>query len=714
MTHAARDAINSDLRVPDAQPVQEPPSEELQARHNLAHMPYEPWCPSCIANRARADKHPRDFSSRDGSCPTISFDYCYTKAGESTRDADALLALVLVDSKTGYLGCVPLNSKAQVDLATKEIIAFCQTLGYSQVMLRCDNKPSILQIQRLVVQTRQAMGLETKACTPSAYQHGNSLAENAIQRIRGLAGSLMHSLQEKLKAVINSSHALWSWCMRHASWLLNRYNASQGLTSFELVYGKIYSGQICEFGEPVYGFARTALKGNPRWQRMIFLGKVEGQDSYLLYTGSSLILTRSVRRVKTDWISHMAFYKQFNLYSWQCKVGFGGRVVPTKRKANPRSVSFATPMGFIQPSSLVDEDAEAVKAKAEEEKREENEIERMTKHDQPRQVQHEVQFGDGRVFEEEIDESKMEVAYVPKPLVEPSTTAAPSGPSQSTTVSSSAIPTTVDPGLSAPVTPQDFSSSPRHAPMTRAHAVGDDDSVAKKSKTEDHKKQRINRLAAENEKMVRVVQFGSEQYHTMDNYETELAEDQSDDVWDGEDELYFAGIPEELWSDHDLKEPPPHPAEWVDKLADQVEISRLLEMKVLVQASEFKDEVKGQLTTKMVRDWRRKLYVCEGQSRERWMRRSRLVAREFAVDKRDDTYSSATGAHTSNLLPVLFLQREVETEGMSAKYAPVLCSLDIKDAFLQVPQKDPIQVDLHGVSYVILKNLPGQRQGARE
>ena len=96
-----------------------------------------------------------------------------------------------------------------------------------------------------------------------------------------------------------------------------------------MVYGKAYTGQICEFGEPVFGFAKTALKGNPKWQRMIFLGKVEGQDSYLLYTGSSLILTRSIRRVKTNWISHMAFYSQFNLYSWQYKVGFGGRVVPT-------------------------------------------------------------------------------------------------------------------------------------------------------------------------------------------------------------------------------------------------------------------------------------------------------------------------------------------------------------------------------------------------
>ena len=73
VTHAARDAINYDLRIPESQPLQEPPSEELQARHNLTHVPYEPWCASCIAHRARADRHPHDHSSKDGSVPTISF-----------------------------------------------------------------------------------------------------------------------------------------------------------------------------------------------------------------------------------------------------------------------------------------------------------------------------------------------------------------------------------------------------------------------------------------------------------------------------------------------------------------------------------------------------------------------------------------------------------------------------------------------------------------
>lgn len=211
-----------------------------------------------MAHRARSDRHPRDFSSKEGSIPTISFDHFFTKAGESSTDTDAVISLVLVDSRTGFLGCMPMNGKAQFDLATKEVIAFChQTSGYNDVMWRCDNEPSVLQLQRLVLQTRHQMGVQTQACTPSAYQHGNALAENAVQRIRGLAGSLMHSLQLKLGVAINSNHALWTWRMRHAAWILNRFNPHQMLTAFEVIYGKIYHGQACEFAGPVLGYAKT-------------------------------------------------------------------------------------------------------------------------------------------------------------------------------------------------------------------------------------------------------------------------------------------------------------------------------------------------------------------------------------------------------------------------------------------------------------------------
>ena len=131
----------------------------------------------------------------------------------------------------------------------------------------------------------------------------------------------------------------------------------------------------------------------------------------------------------------------------------------------------------------------------------------------------------------------------------------------------------------------------------------------------------------------------------------------------------------------------------MDKLADEIEIERLFQMEVLVKPQNNNGAIYGRLTTKFVRDWRKKVYVSfNGDSRERWMRRSRLVAREYANTKRDDTVSLATGAHTSNLLPVYYLDFKAQSEDCSAQYAPLLASLDIKDAFLQVPQADPAEV----------------------
>ena len=90
----------------------------------------------------------------EGVCPVISFDFFYTKAGESVEDEETLVAMVMINN-TGYLGVVPLSSKAQLDLLTKELIAFTSTLCYSSVQLRCDSESTIVQMAKLTVQARQ-------------------------------------------------------------------------------------------------------------------------------------------------------------------------------------------------------------------------------------------------------------------------------------------------------------------------------------------------------------------------------------------------------------------------------------------------------------------------------------------------------------------------------------------------------------------------------
>ena len=155
-------------------------------------------------------------------------------------------------------------------------------------------------------------------------------------------------------------------------------------------------------------------------------------------------------------------------------------------------------------------------------------------------------------------------------------------------------------------------------------------------------------------------------------------------------------------------------------LADEVEIQRLLGMGVLQKSCDFKGEISGTLTTRFVYDWRLKTYdgdnsLWKGETK-RWMQRSRYVAREFANDKRDDVYSPATGCHTSNLVPIVFLQmlKQLELSELDKEnYDVVLAALDIKDAFLQLPQQHVVSVNLHGTEYVVLRNLPAQRLGAK-
>ena len=252
---------------------------------------------------------------KDSGIPTVSFDFAYTKAvepGGQAQQTSTVIALVLVDSSTNFTGCVPISKKNDFDVMVREIIQFSQTLGHGECNFLCDNEPSIMQVQKKAVQARRAMGLMTHSKTPAAYTHGNSLCENTVNRVRGLAGTLMNHVEAKLSIKLNTNHGLWSWALRHASWLLNRFSVVHGATPYELVYAKVYKGRMTEFAEPAFAYTHTAMKGNPRWQRVIVLGKTESQDTYVVFTGSTIMLTRSVRRIATDWKCHLGFFLHFN------------------------------------------------------------------------------------------------------------------------------------------------------------------------------------------------------------------------------------------------------------------------------------------------------------------------------------------------------------------------------------------------------------------
>ena len=147
----------------------------------------------------------------------------------------------------------------------------------------------------------------------------------------------------------------------------------------------------------------------------------------------------------------------------------------------------------------------------------------------------------------------------------------------------------------------------------------------------------------------------------------------------------------------------------LDDIADRVEIQRLVDMQVLIPMSESSssDVVPKQLSTRFVRTWREKVV----DDKPVWLRRSRLVAREYAwLSERTDLFSPASNALGGRLLQTLFLR--MRSEGH------ILGAVDIGDAFLTVPQKEFTVVSLSSASgeqtgFQLGRVLPGQRTGSQ-
>ena len=101
----------------------------------------------------------------------------------------------------------------------------------------------------------------------------------------------------------------------------------------------------------------------------------------------------------------------------------------------------------------------------------------------------------------------------------------------------------------------------------------------------------------------------------------------------------------------------------------QVDLSRLCSMKALEEVDSKNLTQEEHLTTKFLYDWRMTDFTnSDGTVSRKWLRRSRLLAREFSFfdEKRDDTYSPATSTHIPNLLPVLYLKRLGEQKDCSS------------------------------------------------
>eukprot|EP00435_Cladocopium_sp_Y103_P019977 s1163_g4.t2 len=189
-----------------------------------------------------------------------------------------------------------------------------------------------------------------------------SLVEpRAVQTVRRLANSLKVHAELRFKCKLHPSHPGWSWVVRHAAWLHNRFHVkANGRTCFEELHQSRYKQDVVPWAEKVLFMERRPkhrrLKGGRRAQKMdaamepgIWLGRTEESDEHLVGTARGVLRARTVRRMTPDQM-------------WDPELFFGFRGVPWDLTADALPVNSDKGQGSKRPA---DTPAEALDPRTE-------------------------------------------------------------------------------------------------------------------------------------------------------------------------------------------------------------------------------------------------------------------------------------------------------------------------------------------------------------
>ena len=122
--------------------------------------------------------------------------------------------------------------------------------------------------------------------------------------------ALRLDVEDRFGSIVGVTHQCVPWLVRHATWLLNRFQRRQnGVTAFENLKGVSYKKPLMQFGERCHWLEaeRITHKNDPRWGT----GRLSASDAHLIGTRGGVIQVRTVRRLtreqRNDDVSKRAF-----------------------------------------------------------------------------------------------------------------------------------------------------------------------------------------------------------------------------------------------------------------------------------------------------------------------------------------------------------------------------------------------------------------------
>ena len=142
------------------------------------------------------------------------------------------MVLIIKDVHAHAIAAIPTSAKGgsiAYRYLVHEAVKFLIFCGSNPVTLKSDSEPAYLGLQQGIKDLRSRMKLSTIL---EKGDHQANPAEQAVDQIRQLTGTILAELEHKANCKISTMSPLHAWWWRHASWCHTRFVRTDSPSAF--------------------------------------------------------------------------------------------------------------------------------------------------------------------------------------------------------------------------------------------------------------------------------------------------------------------------------------------------------------------------------------------------------------------------------------------------------------------------------------------------
>ena len=271
--------------------------------HEVTHLPTAPWCKHCIAGKAVDDPHHTLPQPTEAAMNLCEMDYGFLK---TELEGNLLPVLVGEHTFSGSGVALPCQKKGPQDVyVLRELEDWLNELGLLGPMrLRVDSEPSIVAVAKQLAARR--VGRTILETTPVRSSSSLGAAERRIRSMASQIRTLRSALEETYGIKLGVTQPLFTWLVRHASFLFDRFQPSrrhEQQTPYFRLNQKPYNYPLCQFGSMVMARNPAALelgRAEPRWEKAVWVGRSTTSAEHIVLMEIGARRVRSIRMLPKE------------------------------------------------------------------------------------------------------------------------------------------------------------------------------------------------------------------------------------------------------------------------------------------------------------------------------------------------------------------------------------------------------------------------------